>query len=209
MQPKVLKSFYILILFSLLLPKLNLIYGDDGSSNVPALSDTVKTQVSKAVLDETYTSSAMELTEVNYTAPAITSGEVSGKTITLTFDKALDSLYTPSALDFTVIQNETTYSASAVSIQDTKVILTLDRAVNNIGDVYLSYDPAGDINALRDLEGNLTEVFSNYKLTLIQVYALNYEYDAANRLTYIRLSDGEVIEFSYDKNGNLIKTVRN
>lgn len=207
MKQKFTKSFYILILLSflvlLLIPTLNKAYGDDEGS-----SGGINPLASSVVMDATYTSSAMELTEENYTAPAITTGEVSGKIVTLTFDKTLDSSYTPSALDFTVTQNETTYSVSAISINNTKVILTLDKAVSNTGDVYLSYDPTEDDNALRDSDGSLAAAFSGYKLTLIQVYAIDYEYDAANRLTFIRLSNGEVIEFTYDKNGNLVRTVR-
>ena len=96
----------------------------------------------------------------NITPPAIISGEVSGKIITLTFDVMLDSSYVPSISDFTINKNNITFAAVSIIIEDQKVLLNLEDVVSGSDEIFVSYNPFADENALRDTEGNLVQAFS-------------------------------------------------
>ena len=104
---------------------------------------------------------------------AATGGAVlSGTTITLTYDEALDDDSTPAAAAFTV--RETTsgglsgpITVSRVSVSGMSVTLTLAKAPGSGNSVTVSYDPtdAGSGGPIRDAAGNEAPAFTSRTVT--------------------------------------------
>lgn len=49
-------------------------------------------------------------------------------------------------------------------------------------------------------------VMCMFCISPINIYGMSYEYDQLDRVTKVTYEDGSYTTFSYDKNGNIIKT---
>ena len=104
---------------------------------------------------------------------AATGGAVlSGTTITLTYDEALDDDSTPAAAAFTVTQTTSgglsgPITVSGVSVSGMSVTLTLAKAPGSGNSVTVSYDPtdAGSGGPIRDAAGNEAPAFTSRTVT--------------------------------------------
>ncbi len=108
-------------------------------------------------------SSALSIV-VDTTAPVIAmqSANSASKTITLTYDGALDQAHPPSASDFAVTTGAAANPVASVAISGSVITLTLTNAFTP-GAVTVAYtDPAGDAaNAIQDAAGNDAASFSS------------------------------------------------
>ncbi|MHB1405163.1 MAG: cell wall-binding repeat-containing protein [Desulfitobacteriaceae bacterium] len=86
------------------------------------------------------------------TAPVLQSAEVSGNTLTLTYDESLAGISVPVAGDFAVVVNSTTATVSDVAVSGTTVALTLAYAVSTGDTVTVSYTKG--TNPVQDTAGN-------------------------------------------------------
>ena len=92
-------------------------------------------------------------TVTNSTAPVLSTVTVSGATLVLTYDGALDTASVPAADAFTVMVAGAATTVRTVAISGRTVTLTLSRAVTAGQSVTLSYAPSGT-NPIQDAAGN-------------------------------------------------------
>ena len=98
----------------------------------------------------------VRVSDVDDTAPALTSAEIDADALTLTFDEALDTTAKPATSTFAVTVNEETRTVESVTLADRKVTLTLASAVVSAETVSVAYAAPADPDArrLRDAAGN-------------------------------------------------------
>ena len=98
----------------------------------------------------------VRVSDVDDTAPALTSAEIDDDALTLTFDEALDTTAKPATSTFAVTVNEETRTVESVTVADRKVTLTLASAVVSADTVSVAYAAPADPDArrLRDAAGN-------------------------------------------------------
>ena len=98
------------------------------------------------------------------TAPAPSTASITGATLTITFDQALDTSSTPTASTFSASVGGETATVSAVSLSGSAATLTLASEAEADDAVTVSYtQPA--TGGLRDATGNRTASFSSLALT--------------------------------------------
>ncbi len=98
------------------------------------------------------------------TAPALSSADVHGASLVLTYDEDLDGNSTPGASDFTVTVAGSSVTVSNVSVSGKTVTLTLAAAVEHGNTVSLSYTiPA--TNPIQDAAGNDAAALSGQAVT--------------------------------------------
>ena len=97
------------------------------------------------------------------TPPALVGGSVAGTSVTLYYDKALDTDSTPAPGDFTVTAASSTRTVSSVSMSETAVTLTLGSAVSTGQTVTVTY--RAGTNPIRDLAGNNAANLTNKEVT--------------------------------------------
>jgi uncharacterized repeat protein (TIGR02059 family) len=109
-------------------------------------------------------SSGLAIT-IDKTAPELISDPVvSGTTLVLTYDEALNGDSNPAGGDFTVNVNGSPVTVSSVDADDTTVTLTLATAVQSTDTVTLSYVVPGS-NPIEDIAGNDAIAFSGQSVT--------------------------------------------
>jgi uncharacterized repeat protein (TIGR02059 family) len=99
-------------------------------------------------------------------APVVSSAEVSGVSLTITFkdDNGLDATNKPAASAFTVSGTDATVSSVAVNATNKTVTLTLSKSVLSSDNIKVSYaDPTtgNDTAAIQDAAGNDAASFTN------------------------------------------------
>ena len=89
-------------------------------------------------------------------SPRLVSAEVNGRTLTLRYNRPLDTNSVPAKSAFVVIAGLELREVSSVSISEMEVTLTLARAVTSIDKVHATYVAPTDASRtfLRDTEGN-------------------------------------------------------
>ena len=97
------------------------------------------------------------------TAPKLVEGSVAGTSVTLYYDKALDTDSKPATGDFTVTVETNARTVSSVSMSETAVTLTLGSAVSTGQAVTVTYQ-AGT-NPIRDLGGTNAANLTNEGMT--------------------------------------------
>ena len=89
---------------------------------------------------------------------------VNGRTLTLTYDEALDGGSRPVPGDFTVSGGDQARTVTRVSVSDSTVLLTLNAGAEHLeAGILVSYTP-GD-NLIRDVPGNEAEALSREPVT--------------------------------------------
>lgn len=94
------------------------------------------------------------------TLPKPTGGSVSGSTLTLTFNKSLQSVSSNAISQFTVKVNGSARSVYSLSVSGTSVIMQLSSGIANGQSVSVTYTPGS--YPLLDTSGNSVAAFSNY-----------------------------------------------
>ena len=99
--------------------------------------------------------------------PELLTASVDGKTLTLTFDEALDENSTPATTTFEVTVGDEGRGLDGVSVSDRVVTLNLASAVASGHTVTVSYDAPSEESAarIRDLAGNAAPSFSGQTVT--------------------------------------------
>ena len=116
---------------------------------------TTKLQGANSVAVATFTSSVTNNTD---TAPVAESAEVTGASISITFDQDLDGDVTPATTTFAVSVDSQAAAISAVSLTDEVVELTLSSAADSDNVVTVSYTKPST-GGLQDETGNQVESF--------------------------------------------------
>ena len=96
---------------------------------------------------------AIELADVDDTAPALAEATVDAATLTLTFDEALDTTSVPAASAFTVTVAGTVRGVGAVDIDGASAVLTLASAVAANETVTVEYAVPAGANAAKLADG--------------------------------------------------------
>ncbi|MCK0153765.1 Ig-like domain-containing protein [Alcanivorax sp. S6407] len=111
-------------------------------------------------LGNTAPSGASETYTLDNQAPTLSSAEVIGNTLTLTYDETLDGTSVPSIADFAVqLNGGASVTISAVAVTGNTVVLTLSATVADTDTVTVSYTGAGSpiqdaaANPVADLSG--------------------------------------------------------
>ena len=109
----------------------------------------------------------VRLADVDEIAPVLSSANVDGDALTLTFDEALDGNSVPDASAFSVAVDGTARGVSGVSMSGSSVTLTLASAVVSDEAVTVGYTAPTGANArpLRDVAGNPGAGFSDEAVT--------------------------------------------
>ena len=109
----------------------------------------------------------VRLADVDEIAPVLSSANVDGDALTLTFDEALDGNSVPDASAFSVAVDGTARGVSGVSMSGSSVTLTLASAVVSDEAVTVGYTAPAGANAhpLRDVAGNPVAGFSDEAVT--------------------------------------------
>lgn len=130
----------------------------------------------------------------------------------------------PSALGYLVgTQFATNISATAVRVSDVLLEVSIPTGAGLFWDandcIYIPMavtlgNTVGEYQVtVSGTEGQITDGTYTYATTDTVVPPfldkLEYFFDADNRLTEIRISTGSIIQYLYDLNGNLLRTVRN
>ena len=113
-------------------------------------------------------------TPADTTAPTFDSAEVDGRTLTITFDEALDEDSVPSPEDFsvTVSHDIPGVASGGVAISGDTVTLTLQTpTTHNSVDVYVRYTTNAS-RPLQDLAGNDVTTFKNQRVTNVTATAV-------------------------------------
>ena len=95
--------------------------------------------------------------------PRPTSGAVNGTTLTITFDRALDTGSVPAGTDFTI--NGSTVTVSSVAVSGSTATLTLSAAVAHTDTVTATYTKPGTGGIKRSGKSIYTDSFSTYAVT--------------------------------------------
>ena len=104
------------------------------------------------------------LQDVDDTAPMLSSASVTGTTLTLTYDEALDGSSTPVPGDFTVSGGDRVRAVTAVRVNGSAVELTLDvGGEHEEAGIQVSYTPGA--NPIQDVLGNDAEALSREAVT--------------------------------------------
>ena len=136
---------------------------DDADSN-GAYEVTVRVTDGANPVDAAFT---VRLADVDEIAPVLSSANVDGDALTLTFDEALDGNSVPAASAFSVAVDGTARGVSGVSMSGSSVTLTLASAVVSGEAVMVGYTAPTGTNAhpLRDVAGNPVAGFSDEAVT--------------------------------------------
>ena len=121
----------------------------DGDVTVVVEADAAQTSngVGNAAAEQAFA--------VDTKAPGLRTAAVTGNTLTLTYDEALDEDSTPAASAFTVTSDTNpAVTVTGVSVSGTMVVLTLSRAVAASETVTGSYTVPGTGSKLQDVLGN-------------------------------------------------------
>ena len=94
--------------------------------------------------------------------PQPVSGSIAGSTLTLVFNKALQSVSSSASSQFTVKVNGTTVPVSGLTVSGMNVVLTLNADVSAGQTVTVSYTPGS--YPLQDGSGNAVAAFSNFAI---------------------------------------------
>ena len=134
----------------------------DGDVTVSVSADTARASngVGNAAASETFA--------VDTLAPGLSTAAVSGNTLVLTYDEALDGSSVPAGADFAVTVGGTTVALAAtnpVSVSGRTVSLTLAAAVAPTDTVTLSYTAPGSGAKLQDAPGNAAENLTDRAVT--------------------------------------------
>ena len=106
----------------------------------------------------------IRLEDVDDTAPMLSSASVTGTTLTLTYDEALDGSSTPVPGDFTVSGGDRVRAVTAVRVNGSAVELTLDvGGEHEEAGIQVSYTPGA--NPIQDVLGNDAEALSREAVT--------------------------------------------
>ena len=135
-------------------------YAGDVTVEVPADVAQASNGVGNAAASETFA--------VDTLAPALSTAAVSGNTLVLTYDEALDGSSVPAGADFAVTVGGTTVALAAtnpVSVSGRTVSLTLAAAVAPTDTVTLSYTAPGSGAKLQDELGNAAENLTGRAVT--------------------------------------------
>ena len=97
------------------------------------------------------------------TPPAITGATVTGSTLVLTYDEALDGASIPAPVDFVVTAAGSSTTVQAVGVAGSAVTLTLATAVEANQAVTLAYTPGA--NPIQDAAGNDAALLSRQPVT--------------------------------------------
>lgn len=159
------------------------------------------------------------------TAPMLTSATIVESLITVSYNESLDPSSVPAESDFTVKINgiEQTGAVNSAAISGNDVTVILHAAIAPSDTIVLSYVPG--LNPIQDSAGNQAAELTDQPMinntlgdstvpvnTAVNLSgdiidaSVQYEYNSANQLRYIRMNTGEVYEFQYDENGNLVKS---
>ena len=109
----------------------------------------------------------VRLSDVDDTAPTLSSATVDGDELTLTFSEALDGDAEPAASTFAVTVAGSARTVDAVSVSEKVVTLTLSSAVVSGETVTVGYTvPTGaDAKPVKDAAGNSVATFANAEVT--------------------------------------------
>ena len=110
------------------------------------------------------------LTGVDLTPPSVVSAEVNGNTLSLTFSEALASTanFTPGLSAFNVYVDGTLSRVSAVTLNGTQAVLSLNRAVSKEQVVTVSYSQPAN-RPIQDGAGNFATSFSGKAVSNVTV----------------------------------------
>ena len=141
-----------------------------AASETVTVSYTVPAGQADAKLQDTQGNPAGDLSAKDVTndtaAPEVVSARVSGMTLTLTYDEALDEDSTPAASAFTVTSDTNpAVTVTGVSVSGTMVVLTLSRVVAASETVTVSYTVPGTGSKLQDALGNPAANLSDRAVT--------------------------------------------
>lgn len=128
------------------------------SVNVP-LSDIAYS----AVLSQNITTTTIDNEMADSTAPTISSGNISGVTLTAVYNENLLSTSTPLTSDYVVKVNGSPVTISSVVVTGNSVVITLSSAVI-FGDT-VTLDYTSGASPVRDAAGNNSANFVNYPIT--------------------------------------------
>ena len=114
--------------------------------------------------------SVSNLTGVDLTPPSFVSAEVNGNTLSLTFSEALASTasFTPGLNAFSVYVDGSLNTVSAVTLNGTQAVLSLNRAVSKEQVVTVSYSQPAN-RPIQDGAGNFTASFSGKAVSNVTV----------------------------------------
>ena len=109
----------------------------------------------------------VRLSDVDDTAPTLSSASVDGDALTLTFSEALDGDSEPAASTFAVTVAGSARTVDAVAVSEKVVTLTLSSAVVSGETVTVGYTvPTGaDATPVKDVAGNSVATFANAEVT--------------------------------------------
>jgi len=94
--------------------------------------------------------------------PRPVSGSIAGSSLTLVFNKALQSVSSSAASQFTVKANGTPVPVGGVTVSGMNVVLTLSASISAGQTVTVSYAPGS--NPLQDGSGNAVAAFSDFSI---------------------------------------------
>ena len=114
--------------------------------------------------------SVSNLTGLDLTPPSFVSAEVNGNTLSLTFSEALASTasFTPGLNAFSVYVDGSLNTVSAVTLNGTQAVLSLNRAVSKEQVVTVSYSQPAN-RPIQDGAGNFTASFSGKAVSNVTV----------------------------------------
>jgi len=130
---------------------------------------------------------------VDTQVPVLQSADVSSSTVTLTYNKALNTAQVPPASAFSVLVNSRSRSVSSVTVTGVQVKLQLSSAVISGDSVVVSY--TGGSKPIVDYSGNAAASFSNRQVngTSTNTYIIG----ASVRANTMTLSFSSVMNTSY------------
>jgi len=131
-----------------------------------------------------------------------------GCKVLLVFDREMGIL-PESPAGFTIMVDGSENLITEVALNENPAIIALsltDTIYASATDIQVLYT-AGTVASA---DGGILVSFDNQNVTnnstiLFPLFGFNYFYDSQKRLDYIELSTGEIIDFQYDLNGNLVK----
>jgi uncharacterized repeat protein (TIGR02059 family) len=126
------------------------------------------------------------------TAPTVISGNASGSSITLSFNKDLSPVNSYAYLQFSVSIGGVKYSTTSISSTGSNVLLTINGTIQSYQNVYVTYAPGS--HPVRDKSGNYLAAFNNYSLYSVPD-------TGAPTLQYISVSSN-IVTLKYNKSLN-------
>ena len=143
------------------------------------------------------------------TKPVLSSISASGSKVTLNYNEGLDPAKVPSRNQFTVLSGTTTLSISSVSIEGSKLILTLSSSLSSAGALTVSY--AKGAPAMSDLAGNEADAFNGLPVSIAITFPAFVSGTASGTqvtLLYSTYLDPSSVpgasQYSIRANGNLV-----